>query len=73
MELDEVNLNELYLVEYSPSQKAYNIDKFENILMQNIKNIMNNNIVDYFVIGYGKTLKEAQELADLFLEKMGRP
>ena len=73
MELDEVNLNELYLVEYSPSQKAYNIDTFENILMQNIKNIMNNNIVDYFVIGYGKTLKDAQELANLFLEKMGRP
>lgn len=61
-------MKEIWLVEYSPIQKAIHIDPIDKILSTNMRNIINGVSPGYVPIYTATTHEEAQRCADLFLE-----
>ena len=63
----------IYVGEYSPDQKAYNIDTLENIIEINLTNMANNNFNGYIPVCYGYSTEEVRTQLDNIEKKLGRP
>lgn len=62
-----------YVLEYSPLQKSYNIDTFENIIKKNNEMFKKGTFNGYIPIAYSNSISELYEIADIYVEKYDRP
>lgn len=63
----------IYIGEYSPDQKAYNIDTLENIIEINLTNMANNNFNGYIPVCYSYSIEEVRKQLDNIEKELGRP
>ena len=63
----------IYIGEYSPEQKAYNIDTLEDIIEINLTNMANDNFNGYIPVCYGYSVEEVRKQLDNIEKELGRP
>ena len=58
-----------WVLEYSPTQKAFHVESLEEAIKTNINNMFADNLTDYGVIGMFRTKEEAHEAGFYFTLK----
>lgn len=60
-----MNLEEIYIVEYSMNQECFHVHSAEDMIQKNMKTIMNRVPIDYIPIGVFLTKEHANEFVNL--------
>lgn len=63
--MEEENIEELYLIEWSEKQQVFHVDKIKQILKNNLHAYVRNRKIEYFPVAIAHTYEEAQTIAKL--------
>lgn len=64
---------EIYVLEYSPTQKAYNIDTLENVINKNNNMYKKGIFNDYILIAYSDDKEKIYSISNLYIKMYDRP
>ena len=63
--MEEENIEELYLVQWSGKQQVFHVDKIKQIPKNNLQSYIRNREIEYFPIAIAHTYEEAETIAKL--------
>jgi hypothetical protein len=69
MIMEEVNIEELYLVEWSEHLQSFHIEKIKQILKNNLHAYIHNRQIEHFPIAIAHNYEEAQAIAKLLQQE----
>ncbi len=61
MDKPEFTIPPLWVLEYSPTQKAFHVESLDESIMNNLQNMFTDCLADYGIIGIFKTRDEASK------------
>ena len=63
--MEEENIEELFLVQWSEKQQVFHVDKIKQILKNNHHSYIQNREIEYFPVAIAHTYEEAETIAKL--------
>jgi hypothetical protein len=63
--MEEENIEELYLIQWSEKQQVFHVDKIKQILKNNLHSYIRNREIEYFPVAIAHTYEEAETIAKL--------
>lgn len=65
-----MNISEIYIVEFSLSQRCFHVDTMEFVFRKNIRSVLDRTQSDWIMVGISKKYNEATDLVDVFRKEL---